>query len=85
MNEHQKRIIRDDAREWKGLRLAARIRIAKACRHLLETGELNRRDLVRIGEISEAQAILDLREIRGRAPWLMEYDLVARCYRVKGS
>lgn len=85
MSERLERLARDDAREWKGLRLPARLRLARAVRCLIRTGQLNRRDLVQIGEISEAQAAMDLREIRARAPWAMEYDLVAKCYRVKGA
>ena len=83
MNERIKALGRDDAPEWRGLKLSARLRLAKAVRHLAATGELNRSDLVAIGEISVPQASLDLREIRARAPWLMTYDNVARCYRVK--
>ena len=85
MSERLERLARDDAREWKGLRLPARLRLARAVRCLIRTGQLNRRDLVQIGEISDMQASVDLRTIRERAPWAMEYDPVAKCYRVKGT
>lgn len=85
MSERLERLARDDAREWKGLRLPARLRLARAVRCLIRTGQLNRRDLVQIGEISDMQASVDLRTIRERAPWAMEYDPVAKCYRVKGA
>lgn len=78
-------IARDDAAEWRGLKLPARLRLSKACQHLRKTGELNRSDICRIGEVSSAQAAKDLAEIRARAPWVMQYDLVARCYRLKGN
>lgn len=78
-------LARDDAPEWKGLKLPARIRLAKACQHLRKTGELNRSDIIRIGEVSRPQAALDLREIRRRAPWAIQYDFIAKCYRLRGK
>lgn len=72
-----------DAPAWAGLRLAARNRLAAACRHLIDNGTLQRADIMRLGEVSQPQASLDIRAILERAPELMEYDTAARCYRIK--
>lgn len=69
-----------DAKEWDGLRLPARTRIASACRHLMENGELQRADVMRIGEVSQPQASGDIRQILDRVPEFMEYDKSRRCY-----
>jgi hypothetical protein len=71
-----------DAKAWAGLKLPARNRMAAACRHLLDTGTLQRSDIMRLGEVSKPQASLDIRLIIERAPELMTYDKVARCYRL---
>lgn len=68
---------------WKGLKLAKRTRIAAAIKHLLDTGMLNRAIIVSAGEVSFAQAALDIREIKKRAPDLITYDMRARTYRLK--
>ena len=74
-----------DAPAWAGLRLAARNRLASACRHLIDTGQLNRADIMRLGEVSQPQASLDISAILTRAPELMEYDTAGRCYRLKAE
>lgn len=75
-------LIRTDAPEWAGLRLAVRMRLAGAVAHLLLTNSLNRADLMRIGEVSAAQAAIDLRTMQERVPWLMAYDKSGRTYRL---
>lgn len=77
------RVQSEDAREWKGFRRPARERLAWACSYLVKHGELNRRHIAEFWEVSEPQAANDLREIQARAPWLMQYDTVARTYRPK--
>lgn len=71
-----------EAEAWAGLKLPARTRLAAACGHLIGTGTLQRADIMRLGEVSQPQASLDIREILERAPELMTYDKVARCYRL---
>lgn len=73
-----------NAIEWACLKLPVRARLAAACHHLLTEGSLNRADVMRLGEVSEAQAAIDLRTIRDRAPGFMYYDASAKCYRTVG-
>jgi hypothetical protein len=74
-----------DDNVWEGLRLAARMRLAAACKHLIETGQLQRADVMRIGEVSQPQASLDLRQIMERAPDFMEHNKSKRCYVLKSG
>lgn len=74
-----------DAKEWDGLRLPARMRLAAACKHLIDNGELQRADVMQIGEVSMPQASLDLRQILQRAPDFMEHDKSRRCYVLKNG
>lgn len=76
-------LTRPDAKAWEGLRLAARTRLAAATRLLMEKGTLQRADVMALGEISQPQASLDIREMLNRVPELMEYDKVGRCYRLR--
>lgn len=76
-------LTRPDAKAWEGLRLPARTRLAAATRLLIERGTLQRADVMALGEVSEPQASLDIRQILNRVPELMEYDTVNRCYRLK--
>lgn len=71
-----------DPNAWGDLRLSARTRLARAFRILLWAGKLNRADLQRIGEISVAQASIDLRTLQ-RATGALVYDKSAKCYRLK--
>ena len=75
-------LAKPDAEAWKGLRLAARTRLATVVAHVIKTGTLQRSDIVTIGEVSVPQASLDIRAILTRAPELMTYDASARCYRL---
>lgn len=71
-----------DAKEWADLRLPARQRLAASCKHLIDNGTLQRADIMRIGEVSQPQASLDIKAIIAAAPELMEYDKQARCYKL---
>lgn len=75
-------LAKPDAEAWKGLRLAARTRLAAVAAHLIATGTLQRADIVTIGEVSVPQASLDIKAILSRAPDLMTYDASGRCYRL---
>lgn len=77
------RIQTENAPEWAGLKRHVRQRLAWACAYLVEHGELNRRHMVEALEVHSQTAVTDLREIKARAPWLMEYDLSAKTYRLK--
>jgi len=70
----------EDDEAWNGLRPAVRARLAAAVDHLIMTGELNRADIMRIGEVSSAQASHDLREIEARCPGMMRYDRSVKRY-----
>lgn len=74
-----------EAEIWQGYRLAVRQRLAQACQLLLQNGQLQRSDIVRIGEVSLPQASIDLRLIVQSVPDLMEYDKSRRCYVRKGD
>lgn len=78
-----KDVTNPDADVWRGLRLQVRQRCAAAIRKLIETGALNRQDIMDYGEVSVAQASLDLREIQKRTGNLIIYDLNAKHYRLK--
>lgn len=74
--------ISSDGHSWSGLRKPQRHRLAHAVRHLINTGSLNRADIMRDGEVSQPQASLDLRTIRERQPGLMIYDASAKHYKL---
>jgi len=65
---------------WSGLRPAVRIRLSRAVGHLRATGALQRADIERFGEVSTAQASVDIAEIQRRLPGLMTYDTSEKCY-----
>lgn len=71
-----------DPSAWGNLKLSARVRLARAFRILTRTGKLNRADLQRIGEISVAQASIDLGVLQ-RTTGAVVYDKSAKCYRLK--
>jgi hypothetical protein len=75
-------LTKPEAEAWAGLKLPARTRLAGACRHLIDTGSLQRADIMRLGEVSQPQASLDIRAILERAPDLMTYDKAAKRYRM---
>jgi hypothetical protein len=75
-------LTKPEAEAWAGLKLPARTRLANACRHLIDNGTLQRADIMRLGEVSQPQASLDIRAILERAPDLMTYDKAAKCYRL---
>jgi hypothetical protein len=81
MRDRWHRLTEADAPEWADLRLPARTRLAAACAQLIDTGILQRADIMRIGEVSLPQASLDIRAILAAAPEFMTYDKVNRCYR----
>jgi hypothetical protein len=64
------------------LKLSARERLARAFRTLLRDGKLNRRDIRRIGEVSNATAATDIRIMQSVTGALV-YDMSAKCYRLK--
>lgn len=66
-----------------GLRLSARRRLADVVNHTIETGRLNRSDIVRIGEVSYPQASADLGAIQDRFPGLITYDKSSKAYVVQ--
>jgi len=70
----------DGSGTWAGLRPGVRVRLAKAVEHLMRTGSLNRADIVRIGEVTYAQASHDLSQIKARCPDLMRYDVSSKRY-----
>ncbi len=78
-------LAKPDATEWQKFRLPARRRLSAACKHLLDNGTLQRADIMELGEVSQPQASLDIKAILDRAPGLMEYDKVGRCYRLNSS
>ncbi len=75
-------LTKPEADAWAGLKLPARTRLAAACRHLIDAGTLQRADIMRLGEVSQPQASLDIRAILERVPELMTYDKAAKCYRL---
>ena len=64
------------------LKLPQRTRLLAAVAHLQSTGRLNRSDICRIGEVSIAQAAIDLRTINRLMPYLMSYDKSVKAYRL---
>jgi hypothetical protein len=78
-----KDVTNPDADVWRGLRLQVRQRCAAAIRKLIETGALNRQDIMDYGEVGVAQASVDLREIQNRTGNLLVYDIRAKHYRLK--
>jgi hypothetical protein len=78
-----KDVTNPDADVWRGLRLQVRQRCAAAIAKLIETGALNRQDIMRQGEVSINQASIDLREIKKRTGNLLVYDIRAKHYRLK--
>lgn len=78
-----KDVTNPDADVWQGLRLHVRQRYAAAIRKLIETGALNRSDIMDHGEVSLAQAAVDIREIQKRLGNLLVYDVRAKHYRLK--
>jgi hypothetical protein len=78
-----KDVTNPDADVWRGLRLHVRQRCAAAIRKLIETGALRRQDIMDVGEVSHAQATLDLREIQNRLGNQLIYDVRAKHYRLK--
>lgn len=75
----------EDDEAWRGLRPAVRARLAAAVDHLTLTGSLNRADIMRIGEVTAAQASHDLREIKARCPGLLRYDVSAKRYLIQSE
>ncbi|MCW1839425.1 helix-turn-helix domain-containing protein [Prosthecomicrobium hirschii] len=69
-----------DAPAWQGLKLPIRRRFAEAVAHFHATGRLNRSDIMRLGDVSIAQASIDLKEISARLPGLMVLDPRAKGY-----
>jgi len=69
-----------DAGLWEGLRPAVRARLAMAVEHVMHTGSLNRADIMRIGEVTAAQASHDLTQIIRRCPDLLRYDTSLKRY-----
>lgn len=61
-------------------KLAKRMRLQSAVGHLLNTGKLNRADIMRLGEVSIFQAALDFGVIRNEYPGLMIYDAHRKTY-----
>jgi hypothetical protein len=78
-----KDVTNPDADVWRGLRLQVRQRCAAAIRKLIETGALNRSDIMELGEVSMHQAALDIREIQQRLGYPLTYDLSAKHYRLR--
>jgi len=75
-------LTKPEAEEWAGLKLPVRTRLAAACRHVIDAGQLQRADIMRLGEVSQPQASLDIRLILERAPAFLTYDKAAKCYRL---
>jgi hypothetical protein len=65
---------------WHGLRLPVRVRLSAACSRLIETGILQRSDLMELGGVSKPQATLDIKKIMAHAPNFMKYDNRRKCY-----
>lgn len=65
---------------WAGLRPAVRRRLAEAVALIRRTGTLQRADIMAIGEVSEAQATADIKQIMARLPDLMSLNRVRKCY-----
>ena len=63
-----------------GLSLDARERLADVVNEAIDHGHLRRADIVRVGNVSQQQAAIDLREIRKRFPDLLDYDTSSRRY-----
>lgn len=80
VKERHRHLIVSSAPEWEGKRKPARVRMAQICNHILETGELQRADVMRICEVSMPQASIDIRDVMKAAPDLMHYDKSRRCY-----
>ena len=70
---------------WAGLRPAVRHRLTQAVQRLKLTGRLNRSDLMEFGEVTTAQASVDLREIQKRCPGLMRYDRSRKTYLLRSA
>ena len=63
-----------------GLSLVVRERLADVVNEAIDQGRLRRADIVRVGNVSQQQAAVDLREIRKRFPDLLDYDPSSRRY-----